>query len=76
MKRPGWSRRRSAKPAACPLLSHALLETWRRRRGRTLEAYEATGGLLHGALAQTAEELYARLPPPDGPNSPAASCRV
>ncbi|WP_232109629.1 WD40 repeat domain-containing protein [Streptomyces buecherae] len=48
---------------ALPLLSHALLETWRRRRGRTLtlEAYEATGG-IQGALTQTAEELYARLP--------------
>ncbi|MFE6775128.1 hypothetical protein [Streptomyces sp. NPDC057702] len=46
-----------------PLLSHALLETWRRRRGRTLtlEAYEAAGG-IQGALTQTAEGLYAGLP--------------
>ncbi|MDO0938537.1 XRE family transcriptional regulator [Streptomyces sp. DG2A-72] len=45
-----------------PLLSHALLETWRRRRGNalTLEAYRATGG-LEGALARTAEEFYAEL---------------
>ncbi|WP_461011639.1 nSTAND1 domain-containing NTPase [Streptomyces capparidis] len=47
-----------------PLMSHALLETWRRRRGRTLtmEGYRAAGG-LHGAIAQTAEGLYARLTP-------------
>ncbi|CAL9672834.1 nSTAND1 domain-containing NTPase [Streptomyces sp. enrichment culture] len=46
-----------------PLLSHVLLETWRRRQGRalTLAAYEAAGG-LHGAVAQSAEALFARLP--------------
>ncbi|MGW1377467.1 nSTAND1 domain-containing NTPase [Streptomyces sp. NPDC002446] len=51
-------------PGGLPLLSHALLETWRRRRGRTLTtgAYEAAGG-LHGAIAQTAEDLYAELSP-------------
>ncbi|MDQ1029645.1 WD40 repeat protein [Streptomyces umbrinus] len=45
-----------------PLLSHALLETWRRRRGNalTLEAFQATGG-LEGALARTAEEFYQEL---------------
>ncbi|MEV0220128.1 XRE family transcriptional regulator [Streptomyces sp. NPDC050704] len=45
-----------------PLLSHALLETWRRRRGNalTLEAYRATGG-LEGALARTAERFYTEL---------------
>ncbi|MGW2382375.1 nSTAND1 domain-containing NTPase [Streptomyces sp. NPDC001658] len=45
-----------------PLLSHALRETWRRRRGNalTLDAYRATGG-LEGALARTAEEFYAEL---------------
>ncbi|MFJ4713488.1 helix-turn-helix domain-containing protein [Streptomyces sp. NPDC088785] len=45
-----------------PLLSHALRETWRRRRGRalTMEAYEAAGG-VHGAIAKTAEEVYAAL---------------
>ncbi|MFF7452536.1 MULTISPECIES: helix-turn-helix domain-containing protein [unclassified Streptomyces] len=50
-------------PGALPLLSHVLLETWRRRRGRTLTmaAYEAAGG-LHGAIAQTAETFYTRLP--------------
>ncbi|MET9762190.1 helix-turn-helix domain-containing protein [Streptomyces sp. NPDC006372] len=49
-------------PGGLPLLSHALHETWRRRRGRalTMEAYEAAGG-VHGAIAQTAEEIYTRL---------------
>lgn len=54
----------SEEPGGLPLLSHALLETWRRRRGRTLSlhAYTAAGG-IHGAIAQTAEDLYARLTP-------------
>ncbi|MDT7843415.1 nSTAND1 domain-containing NTPase [Streptomyces justiciae] len=45
-----------------PLLSHALLQTWRRRRGNalTLEAFEAAGG-LEGGLARTAEEFYQQL---------------
>ncbi|GAA2120282.1 hypothetical protein [Streptomyces synnematoformans] len=49
-------------PGGLPLLSHALLETWRRRRGRVLTeaAYDAAGG-IHGALAHTAEDLYRRL---------------
>ncbi|MFI9248142.1 hypothetical protein ACIGXF_37555 [Streptomyces sp. NPDC053086] len=49
-------------PGALPLMSHALLETWRRRKGRslTVEAYEAAGG-LHGAIARTAEKAYGRL---------------
>ncbi|MBW5420047.1 XRE family transcriptional regulator [Streptomyces sp. BG9H] len=47
-----------------PLLSHALLQTWRRRRGNalTLAAFEAAGG-LEGALARTAEEFYRHLDP-------------
>ncbi|WP_316764825.1 nSTAND1 domain-containing NTPase [Streptomyces herbicida] len=51
-------------PGGLPLMSHALLETWRRRKGRTLTlaAYEAAGG-VHGALTHTAEELYTRLSP-------------
>jgi hypothetical protein len=34
-------------PGALPLLSHALLETWRRRRGRTmaLSCYTSSGGV-------------------------------
>ncbi len=49
-------------PGALPMLSHALLETWHRRRGRllTLAAYEETGG-ARGAIAATAEEAYGEL---------------
>lgn len=46
-----------------PLLSHALLETWRRRRGEvlTLAGFQAAGG-VSGALARTAEAAYGELP--------------
>ncbi|HLZ31917.1 MAG TPA: BTAD domain-containing putative transcriptional regulator [Chloroflexota bacterium] len=46
-------------PGGLPLLSHALLETWNRRRGwrLTLAAYTASGG-VHGAIAQTAETVF------------------
>ncbi|MDQ1069043.1 nSTAND1 domain-containing NTPase [Streptomyces canus] len=49
-------------PGALPMLSHALLETWHRRRGRllTLAAYEETGG-ARGAISATAEEAYGAL---------------
>jgi hypothetical protein len=49
-------------PGALPLLSHVLLETWQRRRGRTLTlgGYLEAGG-VHGAIAQTAEVVYRRL---------------
>ena len=48
-----------AEPGALPLLSHALLETWQRRRGRTLtiSGYLATGG-VRGAIAETAEVVF------------------
>ncbi|MGY0064969.1 nSTAND1 domain-containing NTPase [Streptomyces sp. LZ34] len=51
-----------AQPGMLPLLSHALLQTWRRRRGNalTLEAFEAAGG-LEGGLARTAEDFYRQL---------------
>ena len=47
-------------PGALPLLSHALLETWQRRRGRTmtLGGYTASGG-VRGAIAETAEAVFA-----------------
>ncbi|MFD3504398.1 hypothetical protein ACFWWT_38920 [Streptomyces sp. NPDC058676] len=50
------------RPGALPMLSHCLLETWRRRRGRTLTltGYEETGG-VRGAIAATAEEVYGGL---------------
>ena len=46
-------------PGALPLLSHALLETWRRRRGTvmTLKAYAESGG-VRGAIARTADRVY------------------
>jgi transcriptional regulator with XRE-family HTH domain len=49
-------------PGALPLLSHALLETWRRRQGQrlTLAGYQAAGG-VRGAIAQTAEKVYGPL---------------
>jgi WD40 repeat protein len=45
-----------------PLVSHALRETWLRRRGNTLTVagYEASGGLRH-ALARTADAVYTNL---------------
>jgi WD40 repeat protein len=51
-------------PGSLPLLEHALLELWKRRRGTqlTLEAYRETGG-VEGALKQRAEEVYAGLSP-------------
>lgn len=47
-------------PGALPLMSHALRQTWTRRQGRTLTvaAYRETGG-IRGAVAQSAESLYA-----------------
>ena len=50
-------------PGALPLLSHALRRTWHEREGRTLTVagYRKTGG-IRGAVAQSAEEVYERLP--------------
>ena len=49
-------------PGALPLLSHALLETWKRRRGRmmTLVGYQDAGA-VRGAIAKTAESVYGAL---------------
>ena len=46
-------------PGALPLLSHALLETWKHRRGHTmtLESYAESGG-VRGAISKTAETVY------------------
>ena len=46
-------------PGALPLLSHALLETWQRRHGRTmtLSGYISAGG-VRGAIAETAETVF------------------
>ncbi|MFE2279572.1 helix-turn-helix domain-containing protein [Streptomyces sp. NPDC059454] len=47
-----------------PLVSHALLATWQRREGSTLTVagYERAGG-IRGAIARTAENVFARLYP-------------
>ncbi len=52
-------------PGGLPMLSHALLETWRRRKGRvlTLAAYQAAGG-VRGAIAASAEKAYGQLTAP------------
>lgn len=49
----------SHRPGNLPLLSHALLETWRRRRGAsiTLAAYREAGGVL-GAIARSADLVF------------------
>ncbi len=45
-----------------PLLSHALRQVWQRREGRVLsvDGYRASGE-IEGAVAQTAEEVFAQL---------------
>lgn len=55
---------RPPEPGALPLLSHALLETWKRRQGRTLtlRGYAEAGG-VRGAIAQSAEAVYRALSP-------------
>lgn len=54
----------AGEPGALPLLSHALMETWARRDGRTLTlaGYRDAGG-VHGAIARTAEELFGSFTP-------------
>jgi formylglycine-generating enzyme required for sulfatase activity len=51
-------------PGSLPLLSHALLQTWRQRQGFTLTLadYQAAGG-VKGALRATAEQVYTALKP-------------
>jgi WD40 repeat protein len=46
-------------PGGLPLLEHALLELWGRRRGGmlTLEGYRESGGVA-GAIAKRADEIY------------------
>lgn len=49
---------------ALPLVSHALLATWQRRRDSalTVDGYERAGG-IQGAVARTAENVFAGLYP-------------
>ncbi|WP_175525233.1 BTAD domain-containing putative transcriptional regulator [Microbacterium sp. cf046] len=53
---------RDAAGGNLPLLSHALRQVWQRREGRVLsvDGYRASGE-IRGAVAQTAEELFAEL---------------
>lgn len=46
-------------PGSLPLLSHALLETWKRRHGRTLtlSGYVDCGG-VEGAIRETADTVF------------------
>jgi WD40 repeat protein/class 3 adenylate cyclase len=62
----GADRGRQAEPGALPLLSHALLETWKHRRGNmmSLKAYAEAGG-VRTAIARTAELLYQHELSPD-----------
>ncbi|KOV34650.1 DNA-binding protein [Streptomyces sp. XY152] len=54
----------AAPSGVLPLVSHALLATWQRREGATLTVagYERAGG-IRGAIARTAENVFARLYP-------------
>ncbi|GAA3680005.1 hypothetical protein GCM10022224_050260 [Nonomuraea antimicrobica] len=60
-------------PGGLPLLSHVLLETWRRRSGRvlTLDSYQAAGG-IRGAIARTAEDVHTSLTPAQA----GVACRI
>jgi class 3 adenylate cyclase/WD40 repeat protein len=51
-----------SEPGALPLLSHALLETWQRRRGTQLQlrGYLESGG-VQGAIARSADRQMAEL---------------
>ncbi|MDT0348913.1 nSTAND1 domain-containing NTPase [Pseudonocardia charpentierae] len=53
----------AASAALLPLLSHALLATWRRGQGvrMTVADYHAVGGIA-GGVAQSAEEVFTQLP--------------
>ncbi|SDD10840.1 WD domain-containing protein, G-beta repeat-containing protein [Actinokineospora iranica] len=54
----------TGRPGVLPLVSHALLETWKRRRGTTLTStgYDAAGGITE-AVARTAAAVHASLSP-------------
>ena len=53
-----------AASGSLPLIAHALMETWLRRRGTllTLEGFRAAGGVV-GAMTQRADALYRQLDP-------------
>jgi DNA-binding SARP family transcriptional activator/WD40 repeat protein len=58
---------RDADARSLPLLSHALTQVWSRREGRvmTVEGYRGSGE-IQGAIAQTAETVFAALSPDEG----------
>jgi WD40 repeat protein/transcriptional regulator with XRE-family HTH domain len=58
----------AGEPGALPLLSHTLLETWKRRRRLmlTVAGYRDAGG-VRGAIAETAERTLRELDPSDRP---------
>ena len=60
----GADAQRSPEPGALPLLSHALLETWKHRQATTLtlKGYAEAGG-VRGAIARSAESVYRTLDP-------------
>ncbi|MGB8648208.1 MAG: adenylate/guanylate cyclase domain-containing protein [Anaerolineae bacterium] len=60
----GADRLGQPEPGALPLLSHALLETWKRRAGHTmtLKGYADAHG-VRGAITHTAESVYENLAP-------------
>lgn len=60
----GSTEGRSPEPGSLPLLSHVLLETWKRREGHTLTlaGYQNAGG-VYKAIAHTADEVYRQLTP-------------
>ena len=62
----GASGEQTPEPGALPLLSHALLETWRRREDNTLtfSGYTDAGG-VQGAIAKTAESVFSQKLTPD-----------
>jgi len=53
-----------SEPGGLPLLSHALLEVWARRQGKTLtvDGYQASGG-VGGAIGRTADAVFESLAP-------------
>ena len=54
----------AAASGSLPLIGHALMETWLRRRGTllTLEGFRSAGGVI-GAMTQRADALYRQLDP-------------
>lgn len=58
----GAGEKQKPEPGALPLLSHALLQTWQRREGRTmtLAGYTGAGG-VRKAIAKTADRVYGKM---------------